>query len=346
VINEGIKPMKLSRLPYDPAALIDFFEEGLNALGAVSERSWHDRLQLVAEGRAAQFWNAEGALVEVELQFPPANTSGPRQADKEVFPGCPLTFRLAESLRPAPLLLERVVLQPFDQGRTPSPDVTEKVWHQQFSGCARWRLDSEFKVAWHFSLLALVRCEIQAIDQHWSSHRLALSFPDGQSDESLAASFDFAQVDANLAEPPPWPAFDLGAWQPQLRAALEEELAEELAAIRARQEQYLRRELERIDGYFAGYERELQQRHSRSHSEGTRMKTEQRLAAARAEHQRRRLDQVQRHEIRVVPHLDALLFVAEPAWFAALAFMQHHEPRRAEAHFVPRARRWVLHTKE
>ena len=336
--------MKLSRLPHDPSALIDFFEDGLNSLGAVSERSWHDRLHLVAEGRAAQLWNPEGALVEAELQFIPADTSGPRQADKEVFPGCPLTFRLAESLRPAPLPLERVILQPFDSGHPPSPEVAERIWHQQFEGCSRWRLETDFKAAWHFSLLVLVRCEIQAIDQHWSLHRLALAFPSGESDQSLAASFDFAQVDANCAEPPPWPAVNLAAWQSQFRVALEEEVREELTTVRARQEQYLRRELERIDRYFDSYEAELQQRQRRSHNEGTRMKTEERLAAARAEHQRRRRDQVHRHEVRVVPHLDALLCVAEPAWFAALSFTQHHEPRRAEGRFVPRARRWLLHT--
>jgi hypothetical protein len=64
--------------------------------------------------------------------------------------------------------------------------------------------------------------------------------------------------------------------------------------------------------------------------------------AARAEHERRRLDQVRRHEIRVIPHLDALLLLAEPAWPVILLVAEHDEPRRREAGRVSRARRWSL----
>jgi hypothetical protein len=39
----------------------------------------------------------------------------------------------------------------------------------------------------------------------------------------------------------------------------------------------------------------------------------ERLAAAAEEHLRRRNDQIHRHEIFVTPHLDALLWIAEPA---------------------------------
>src|SRR5436309_3018468 len=117
--------MNLSRLSHDPTALIDFYHEGLDTLGAICERSWHDRLQLIAEGRAARLWNTDGALLERELRFVPTDATGARDADKEVFAGCPSTFRLAEALRPSPLPLEKVVLQPFDQGRAPSVETVE-----------------------------------------------------------------------------------------------------------------------------------------------------------------------------------------------------------------------------
>lgn len=334
--------MKLDRLPHDPSALLDFFQEGLEALGAVCERSWHDRLQLVAEGRAAQLWRSDGALLETELHFPPADTSGPRQADLEVFPGCPLTFRLAEAFRPRPLPLERVVLQPIDTSHAPSLEVAEKLWHGQFPHCARWHLDAPFRRIWHCSLASLVRCEIQAIDQHWSLHRMTLALPGGEFDESLAQGFDFAQADTQPAEPISWPAIDPAAWLPRLRTALEEDLRAELETIRARQERYLRRELERIDDYFRSYAADLEERQGRSQSDTSKARLGERLAAARVEHQRRRQDQVQRHEIRVVPHWDALLLVAEPAWEATVAFVQDHRPARSTAHLVPRARRWFL----
>ncbi len=111
----------------------------------------------------------------------------------------------------------------------------------------------------------------------------------------------------------------------------------DVAAIRARQEQYLQRDLERIDNYFDNYERELTARASRSTSENARLKTTDRLAAAKTEHARRRADQVARHEIRIQPHLDACLLVAEPAWRAVLAIEREHVPQTVEARFVPRA---------
>ncbi|MEO8427953.1 MAG: hypothetical protein ABI651_12660, partial [Verrucomicrobiota bacterium] len=296
--------MKFSRLTHDPAALIELFEQGLTVLGAVHERPWHDRLQLIAEGPSAKLWNSDGTFVETELHFSPADTTGPREADKEVFPGCPLTFRLAEALRHSPMPLERIVLRPLDSGNVPAPESAEKVWHQQFAGSSRWHMEGPFKAAWHFSLLSLVRCEIQAIDQHWSLHRLVLSLPQGEQDESLSAAFDFAQVDPDPQNPLDWPSIEHSHLRPLLQSALEQDLAENLASIRLRQQNYLHRELERIDDYFEAYERELLDRQSRSQSESTKMKTNERLAAARAEHQRRRQDQVQRHEIRLIPHLD------------------------------------------
>ena len=45
--------MKFPKIPPRAEHLIDFFEEGLHSLGAVCERSWHDRLEVLAEGDAA-----------------------------------------------------------------------------------------------------------------------------------------------------------------------------------------------------------------------------------------------------------------------------------------------------
>jgi len=280
--------------------------------------------------------------VEKNLRFLPADAAGDRDADGQVFPGCPLTFRLSETLRGGALQVERAVLQRFDQGRPPGTEAVEKLWHAQFPGCSRWRMERPLQTSWHFSLLLLARCEIQAIDQHWSLHRLALSLSDGRSDGSLAEQFDFAQVNPRPDGPDAWPALELGQLRDRIGAALTEELAGDLADIRARQERYLRRELDRVDDYFDNYELELQQRTARSHRPDAQPKLQQRLAAARAEHERRRNDQVQRHEIRVIPHVDALLLLAEPVWATAVSFQEHHQARTVGSHFLPRARRWFV----
>ena len=49
--------MKLNRTPHDPGELLGFYEAGLTALGALCERTWHDGLEVVAEGPAARLWN-------------------------------------------------------------------------------------------------------------------------------------------------------------------------------------------------------------------------------------------------------------------------------------------------
>jgi hypothetical protein len=334
--------MNLDRLPCDPAALVDFYQEALEHLGAVCERSWFDRLQLVAEGPAARLWNNDGALHEIELHFPAPDTAAPRDAAREVFPGCPLTFRIAEMLLPENLSLERAALAAEERNQPPAADVAEKLWRAQWPGDGRWRLEAAFSPAHHFSLIALARCDIQAIDQHWSLHRLALSLPGGERDESLAVALDFAQLAAEPPQSISWPACDPVRCRELLTHALQEELAEELLAIRVRQENYLRRELDRVDDYFEGYAAELKQRVARTHSDATKLKANERLAAARSEHALRRKDQIQRHEIRVIPRFDAVLLLAEPAWQAAVSVVHHGNSLTQPARFVPRARRWFL----
>jgi hypothetical protein len=188
-------------------------------------------------------------------------------------------------------------------------------------------------------LLALLRCDIQAIDQHWSLHRLAVSLPDGARDEALATSFAFSRA-TEAATAIEWPALEATHCRQLLSAALTQELAHELHVIRTRQENHLRRELDRIDRYFENYARELSERTGRTRNETTKLKAGQRLAAAQAEHQRRRADQVQRHEIRVLPHFDALLIIAEPAWRTHVVTTRHNQPHSASHLFIPRLRRW------
>jgi hypothetical protein len=333
--------MKFDRLAYDPASLVSFYEDGFATLGALCERTWHDRLEIVAEGGAAKLWNPDGALHEVELAFAPADAKAARDAVREVFPGCPLTFRLVETLRPSPLPLERVALAEGARAHAPDPAVAEKLWRAQFPDTKQWRLTAPFKGDFHFSLVALARCEIQAIDQHWSLHRVAVSLPGGEPDDLLAREFSFARANPEIAAGMVWPAPEPARWQSFLRVALEEDLGAELAAVRTRQENYLRRELDRIEEYFATYEQELSARAVRSASQTAKMKTADRLAAAKAEHARRRTDQVARHEIRVHPQLDALLLVAEPAWRGSLKVERAHVAQEVEALFVPRARKWL-----
>src|SRR5207244_4245586 len=141
-------------------------------------------------------------------------------------------------------------------GRPPDPAVTEKLWRAQFPETSRWGLGTPFQGDFHFSLIALARCEIQAIDQHWSLHRLAIALPGGEPDPALAQEISFARADSQEMPPASWPAPEPARWHALLRAALETELANELDSIRARQENYLRRELERIDEYFEKYEQE------------------------------------------------------------------------------------------
>ncbi len=333
--------MKLERLPYSPHGMADFYQEALTGLGALCERTWHDRLEVVAEGDAARLWNRDGAFHEVELWFPPSDDTAPREASKEVFPGCPLTFQIADALRPAPLSLQRGVLAAEHGAQAPSPEVAEKLWRAQFPATERWQMTTPFRRDQHDSLMGLVRCEIQAIDQHWSLRRLAVSLPDGNMDDSVARDLGLAKLEVVSAEAAPWPPPQSARWREWLQAALELDLAQDLAAIRVRQESYLRRELDRVDEYFEHYQEELAQRTARGSSETARAKSADRLAAAKAEHTRRRADQVARHEIHVHGHLDALLLIAEPAWRISVKFDSARQTRMGSSVFIPRTRRWT-----
>lgn len=334
--------MKLERIPYNPATVLDFYQDGLTTLGALCERTWHDRLEVVADSRAARLWNAEGALASLELQFVPADAAAARDAAREVFPGCPLTFGLAEALRPVPLSLDRLVLAHPPAERPPDPGVAEKLWRAQFPQTGRWKITEVFRADFHFSLVVLARCEIQAIDQRWSLNRIALALPGAEPDADLAEGFSLAEVDPNPALDIAWPAADPAEWNKVVAAALLADLEEDLRGIRQRQQNSLSRELDRIDNYFEQYALELASRERSTGSKGVKLKMKDRLAAAKSEHERRRADQVARHEIRVHPHIDALVLVAEPAWRAGLEIQRDHRHELVSGLFIPRARRWQV----
>jgi hypothetical protein len=187
----------------------------------------------------------------------------------------------------------------------------------------------------------VVRCEIQAIEQHWSLHRLAVSLPDGEPDEDLVRNLHLLNVATDGPGHGAWPSLAPEVWQTHLERALELDLATDLARIRQRQEHYLRRELDRVDGYFANYIQDLTHRLTRSRTAETRNRLADRRRAAHAEHERRRQDQVHRHEIRIIPHVDWLLLLAEPAWKVSVLVSEHGEPQRQAALWLPRTRRWL-----
>ena len=118
-------------------------------------------------------------------------------------------------------------------------------------------LAQSVKPAWHFTIGALVRCEIQAIDQHWSLHQLALAWPGGEADDGLAREIAFLG-DEPLPQGLSWPTPEPSA----IGALIERHLRQhiDLDPIRKRQERYLGRELARVDAYFLQYRRELEAR--------------------------------------------------------------------------------------
>jgi hypothetical protein len=329
--------MKFPKIPARAEHLMEFFEEGLHSLGAICERSWHDRLEVLAEGEAALLWRKDDELFSGELLFRDAGSADPANVETEVFPGCPLTFRLVEALWHRHLAHSRACLSQGVGVKAPFSDVAAKLWQAQFGFHASWQA-APFLQTSIFSVVAAVRCEVQAHDQSWSSHRFAFTLPAGERDASL----EFALEQMSGVEPVEvaWPALDPDVISDWLGRALSSELAPEFSKIKERQQLFLRRELNRVDEYFENYARELRERMDRQHKEEAIKRYANRLEATRLEHNRRRTDQIEHHTIHVVPHVDALLTVAEPAFATHVTWRAGREERTAPAIFVPRTRRW------
>jgi hypothetical protein len=330
--------VQFPRLRAEPAQFIDFFEEGLTSLGAVCERPWHDRLEVLAEGTAAPLWNPAGELVACELSFLPAGSSEARDPHREIFPGSPLTFHLVEALWSRNARRFRVCLSGPAGPAPPDSAVGEKLWNAQYGVAEPWRTGA-MRESFHFSVVAAVRCEIQGMDQSWTFHRLAFSASSGERDVALETSLEIYPqwVPSDAPEWPGVPETTMADW---VGHALDQELAPELSAIKSRQERSLRRELSRIAQYFSHYEEELRQRLARQRSPEALQRSQQRIEATRQEHERRRADQIQRHAVRVIPQLDGLLTVAEPAFETTVHMRRGRDEITSEALYVPRTRRW------
>lgn len=333
--------MKFPKIPARAEHLIEFYEEGLFSLGAICERPWHNKLEVLAEGDAARLWHSDEDLFSDELCFHDAGSPDLASSDTDVFPGSPLTFRLVETLWRRFLAHSRVCLCMDIGAKAPSTDVAEKLWQAKFGLNAGWHVTS-FAPAWIYSVVASLRCEIQASDQSWSSHRLAFTLPAGERDTSL--EFGLEQMSIVKSIEMDWPALDAGLLSDWVVTALRSELASELGRIKERQQLLLRRELNRIDEYFENYASELRERMGYQHKEEAIKRYADRLEATRLEHNRRRTDQIERHTIHVIPHTDALLTVAEPAFTTHVIWRAGREEKDVPAIFVPRTRRW--HTCE
>jgi len=186
--------------------------------------------------------------------------------------------------------------------------------------------------------VAAVRCEVQAHDQGWSSHTFAFTLPAGERDASL--EFALEQMGVVESVELEWPALDPSLICDCIGRALAAELTPELSKVKERQQLFLRRELTRIDDYFENYAQELRERMGRQHKETAFKRYAGRLEATRVEHNRRRIDQIERCTIHVIPHVDALLTVAEPAFATCVIWRAGREDRTAPAIFAPRTRHW------
>mgnify|MGYP000381771108 CR=1 FL=1 len=331
--------MILPRFDFDPGPLRELHQQALTALGADCDTPWHDRLDVLAEGAAAKIWDPSGGLVVRSMRFPPPAAPGLRNPDEEVFPGCPVSFHLAEAVWAGLSACGRAVVLP-DLGGSKPPDlaVLSRLWDRQHAAAAGARLGS-VRPAWHFTGVFGLRLELQAISQHWSAARVALSWPGGEQDAETERELFLLPIEPS---PPAvdWPVDGAGVLGPALLRAVESDHAAEIAALRQRQQRSLERELRRVNDYFSGYIRELEERASRKRTESTRADYAARVAAARAEHERRIADQVGRHGIRVVPAIDSVLWLAERAWEVEVTVRERRETRSGAHRYVPRLRRW------
>jgi hypothetical protein len=236
--------------------------------------------------------------------------------------------------------LHRAALRTGER-KPPDHTLVERRWNNQFSGHVRMQITTPFVAAAHFSVVAALRCEVQAVDQHWSQHRVAINLKNGESDPQLAEQLAILEP-WNDPLPIDWPKLNPEQCRTGLLAALEREALPAVKSIRDRQLQYLQRELATVDRFYRDYEENLASRLNRSRSDSGRAKMQERLEAARQEHQIRRIDQIKRHEIRVNAHVDALLIIAEPSYRTRIQYVCQRREHQCNALWVPRARSWVV----
>lgn len=217
----------------------------------------------------------------------------------------------------------------------------ERRWSHQYPAKERLQITTPFVAAVHFSVIAVLRCEIQAVDQHWTQYRLAINLQNGDPDSQLAEQVAVLEP---WSDPTPidWPEFSPEPCRKVLLTALEREAWPAVKAIKVRQSKYLQRELDTVDRYYSDYEASLTDRMNRTRNDDGRAKMRARLEAARQEHQIRRIDQIKRHEIHVFAHVDALLMVAEPAHRTQVRYVSQRQAQQQDALWIPRTRSWVV----
>jgi hypothetical protein len=329
--------MKLSRLAYDPAYLLDFYEEILGSYGCLCERTWYDQLFVVPGGSGATFWPTE--ISETNLRFRSTSDSAVIDPTRDIFPGSPLTLSICETLLNQSSV-NRTALRTGDR-KLPNTDLVERRWNNQFPGRVRMQMTTPFVASAHFSLVAALRCEIQAVDQHWSQHRVAINLHNGEPDPQLAEQLVILEPWSDPVSID-WPEFKPAECRKELLVALEREAWPAVNSIKDRQSKYLQRELATVDRYYSDYEESLAGRLNRTRSDTGRSKMQERLEAARREHQIRRIDQIKRHEIHVNAHVDALLIVGEPAHRTEVRYLNQRQERQQNALWIPRTRCWVV----
>jgi hypothetical protein len=329
--------MEIPRLRYDPSPLLDYYEESLSYLGSLCERTWHDRVFVVPGGAALNFWREN--VADVDLHFRSASDSRAIDPATEVFPGSPLTFAICDAVLKGSEL-QRVTVRARDSA-LPDQPFAERRWYLQYPKRERWQMLSPLTSHVHFSFVGVLRCEIQAVDQHWTQHRIAINLKTGGPDPHLAEQIGILEP-WNASGPIDWPTYHQQNWKEALLRALEQETHSTIRSIRTRQLNYLQRELFRVDRFFRDYEAELTQRLDRSRTASGRSKIEDRLKAARSEHQNRRIDQIKRHSIRQTAHVDALLAVAEPAFETEIRYISKREEHLHTAFWLPRTRSWIV----
>ena len=128
------------------------------------ERTWHDRLEVVAEGEAAKLWNPDGALHEIELAFAPADATAARDASARGVPRLPINVPPGGNPAPLPLAVGTVALP-----AKPAPTRLIRRWPKS-SGARSFGHDTmaarrPFKGRLSFSLPGWRGAKIQAIDQ-------------------------------------------------------------------------------------------------------------------------------------------------------------------------------------
>ena len=123
------------------------------------------------------------------------------------------------------------------------------------------------------------------------------------------------------------------------------ELSPDLAEVKARHERYLRRGLARVDDRFEHYVHGLRARKERDHREKSIGRYQPRIGVTHAQHRRCRGDQIERHVMRGIPHLDVLLVIGEAAFRTVVESRAAGKAKSAGALFPPRARRWSFATE-